>query len=117
MNYADKEYYRNEYNGKLSDERFKSLINKASRIIDNNINRELDEEKFKKLDERVQEKVKYTVCALSDLLGKREDTNKNVSSISIDGVSKTYKTMTEAEFNEEKKEILSFLPIELTRLW
>lgn len=117
MNYADYNYYKNEYKGNLSAERFNALLKKASIIIDKNINRELDKEKFSDLSARVQDRVKYVLCALVDLLEKKEKNNKNISSISIDGVSKTYKTITEKEFSEEKKQCLAYLPDELTSWW
>lgn len=117
MNYADFNYYKTEYKGTLSAEKFNALLKKASVIIDENINRELDKEKFSDLSARVQDRVKYVLCTLVDLLDKKEKSNKDISSISIDGVSKTYKTITENEYRERKIEVLRFLPEELTKLW
>ena len=41
--------------------------------------------------------------------------NKKISSYSIDGVSKTFKIMSNDEYISSKKEILKYLPDELTK--
>jgi len=116
MVYANYEYYKEKYFGTLPENSFNSLILKASREIDNNVNTRLSQEVIDKLPEEAQERLKYTTCALTDLLHiKQENSERKVSSISIDGVSKTFKTNSNSETKREKKEILKGLPIELTR--
>lgn len=115
MKYVDYTYYVTEYQGNIPAEEFESLLIKASREIDNNINTELTETKINNLSERAQEKFKQTVCALCDLIYKKEIfSNRKLTSYSIDGVSKTYKTFSDEEYRKEKKDILEGLPIELT---
>lgn len=116
MIYTDSNYYINEYRGNLSVTKFNSLVKKASLIIDDNINRELDEEKFNKLSDKAQDRIKYTACALIDFLAEQEK-SKNVASISIDGVSKTYKTMTNDDYRKKRNEVLNYLPKELVEMW
>ena len=60
--------------------------------------------------------MKYTACALVDFINKKqENESKKVSSISIDGVNKSYKTLSFEDMKKEKIEILKSLPDELTR--
>lgn len=116
MVYADYNYYKNEYKGTLPEDSFNSIVLKASREIDNNINTRLTQEKMNNLPIEAQEQLKYTVCALVDLIYKKQErNNKEVNSISIDGISKTFKTMSDDEYKNSKNEILKFLPNELTR--
>lgn len=116
MLYADYNYYTNEYIGELSDETFKSQIPKASKIIDRNINTVLDEIKISKLSKKAQDELKYTACALVDLLEHKNKSDKiKVSSLSIDGVSKTFKNISEEEYKASIKNALGYLPDELTR--
>lgn len=103
-NYADYEFYANEYKGKLDATLFNSLLIEASLIVRNNINRELSEE-------NIPYEVKWVTCAMIEAL-KEENGKGNVSSISIDGVSKTYSNVC---FEEKKRKILNYLPNELTR--
>ena len=50
-----------------------------------------------------------------DLISKKsESDNKKIDSISIDGVSKKFKTIAEKEYSQSKRNILNNLPIELT---
>ena len=57
-----------------------------------------------------------TACALIDLIFRKEQSdNKKLSSLSIDGVNKTFKVLSNDEYKKSKKEILDNLPIELTR--
>ncbi len=115
MVYTDYEYYSKTFHGKKTEEDFNSLVLKASREIDNNINTRLNEEKINNLPIEAQDQLKYTACALVDLLAKKQTSdNKNVSSISIDGVSKSFKDFVKSDFDIEKKEILKCLPNELT---
>lgn len=116
MVYADYKYYNEEYKGTLPESSFDSIILKASREIDNNINTRLNNNKVNNLQEEAQEQLKYTACALVDFINKKqEDESKKVSSISIDGVNKSYKTLSFEDMKKEKIEILKSLPDELTR--
>ena len=116
MVYANYEYYSKEYFGVLPEDSFNSLVLKASREIDKNINTRLNEEKIDSLPKEAQEQLKYTACALIDLISKKQTSdNKKVSSISIDGVNKSFKDFTETDYDVKKKEILECLPDELTR--
>lgn len=111
MTYADYEYYENTYNGTLSSGLFSSLIVKASKEIDRNVNIELTEEIIDELTEAEQDNLQYVACELCDLINVQN--TSGVSSISIDGVSKTYKT--QEELTKNKKNILDNLPQSLTR--
>lgn len=116
MVYADYEYYLKKYFGTLPEDSFNSLILKASREIDTNVNTRLNQTKINNLKEEAQEQLKYTACALVDLIYKKQECdNKKISSYSIDGVSKTFKIMSNDEYISSKKEILKYLPDELTK--
>lgn len=106
INYADYNYYVETYKGNLSQALFNSLIIKASRIIDKNVNRKITSEDLEDYEE-----IKYVACELCDKLNTIS--NSNVSSISIDGVSKTYKNNT--EISKDINDVLDNLPIELVR--
>lgn len=115
MKYVDYTYYVEKYQGDTPGEKFESLLIKASREIDNNINTELTDTKVSNLRKRAQDKLKYTVCALIDLIYKKEtNSSRKVTSISIDGVSKNFKTFSDEDYKKEKSEILKGLPDELT---
>lgn len=115
MVYADYEYYQNNYFGTLPEELFNSQVLKASREIDKNINTILNDEIINSLSEKAQDQLKYTACALTDLIySKGQSDNKKLSSLSIDGVSKTFKSVSIAQYNMSRKDILSNLPDELT---
>lgn len=116
MVYVDYDYYLKKYYGTLPEDSFKSLVLKASREIDKNVNSRLTEEKIKGLSNEAQDQLQYTACALIDLIyRKQENENKKISSYSIDGVSKTFKVITNEEYKASKREILECLPDELTR--
>ena len=116
MVYANYEYYSKEYFGVLPEDSFNSLVLKASREIDNNINTRLTEEKIKNLSEEAQEQLKYTACALTDLMfRKQECDDKKITSYSIDGVNKTFKLLSNEEYKSSKSEALANLPDELTK--
>lgn len=116
MVYADYNYYLDEYNGTLPEDSFDSLVLKASREIDRNVNTRLNQEKINNLPEEAQEQLKYTTCALTDLiLKKQESDSKKLSSISIDGVNKTFKLLSDLDYSRSRKDILRNLPEELTR--
>lgn len=112
MVYADYEYYKDKYLGTLPENSFNSLILKSSRLIDNNVNTRLTETIINSLAEEAQEQLKYTACALVDLISKKEESK--LSSFSIDGVSKTFKQVSEEEYKTSKREILTCLPDKLT---
>ena len=115
MVYTDYKYYKEKYFGTLPEDSFNSLVLKASREIDNNINTRLTEEKIKNLPEEAQEQLKYTACAFIDLIFNKETSDsKKVTSISIDGVSKTFKNLSDDDFVSKKNDILKSLPDELT---
>ena len=116
MVYADYYYYEVNYGGTIPDEdSFDSLVLKASREIDKNINTRLTKTKINNLPKEAQEQLKYTACALIDLINKKEESlNKKVTSYSIDGVSKTFKVLSDEEYIKSKKEIIACLPDELT---
>ena len=91
-NYADYEFYKNEYKqGSLSVDLFSKLIIKASRDIDLYVNRELTPYVINNLSDRDKWKLKYTACVLCDYFngnGSIVDGDElNGKSISIDGVS------------------------------
>ena len=116
MVYADYEYYKEKYFGTLPENSFNSQILKASREIDNNVNTRLTQNIIDNLQEEAQEQLKYTACALTDLISKKQESeNIKLSSISIDGVSKSFKTRSTNEYKSSKRDILNFLPDELTR--
>ena len=116
MVYADYKYYIEEYFGTLPEDSFNSLVLKASREIDRNVNTRLNQEIINNLSKKAQEQLKYTACALTDLMTKKQESeNSKLSSISIDGVSKSFKTLSVSEYRSNKKEILRNLPDELTR--
>lgn len=116
MVYVDYDYYLSKYFGTLPKSSFNSLVLKASREIDNNINTRLTQGKIDNLPDEAQEQLKYTACALVDLISrKQESENKKISSYSIDGVSKTFKTISNDEYKNSKREVLKSLPDELTK--
>lgn len=107
INYADYEFYIETYEGKLSQDLFDSIIPKASRSIDKAVNKKIEESD-------ITDKVKFVTCELVDYLYSKNKRN-NVSTIIIDGVHKTFKDKTSNEERRELREILSGLPLELTR--
>ena len=116
MVYADYEYYLEKYFGTLPENSFNSLILKASREIDKNVNTRLTQIKINYLPQEAQEQLKYTACALVDLIYKKQESDgKKISSFSIDGVSKTFKSFSDEEYKSSKREVLKYLPDELTR--
>lgn len=116
MKYADYSYYLLEYKGKLQEIFFDSLIIKASREIDKNVNTRLTETKINNLPKEAQEQLKYTACALVDLINKKQESeNKKISSFSIDGVSKSFNILSNNDYINSKKDIINCLPDELTK--
>ena len=113
INYADYEFYMNTYKGSLSNDLFNSLIVKASRELDTYVNREITEDDLDNVENNFGYKIKYTTCLLLDYLNTEKTSKGAVKSISIDGVSKTIKGLS--EIKEDKKKIVENLPHELTR--
>ena len=106
INYADYQYYTDVYKGSLSQTLFNSLIIKASREIDKYVNRKITLEDLDNYKE-----IKYVACELCDKLNTIS--NNNVSHISIDGVSKTFKNSKEIQ--KELADVIDNLPEELLR--
>lgn len=116
MLYADYIYYISTYNGTLSETLFNSLIVKASREIDKNVNCELTDDIIATLSKAEQNSLKHVACELADLLNRKVNSdNSRINSISIDGVSKSYKSISNEDYKTSKLEILNSLPQELTR--
>ena len=121
INYADYEFYKNEYKGSLSVDLFNSLIIKASREIDKNVNKKLTETNIKMLLKDEQWQLKYVACELCDFLknsgGNSGKYSFGADSISIDGVSisKGSNIKSETQINKDKKSILGELPLSLIR--
>lgn len=115
MVYADYEYYKDKYFGTLPENSFNSLILKASRRIDRNVNTRLTENVINNLSKEAREQLKDTACALADLINRKEQSNsRKLSSFSIDGVSKTFNMLTNDVYRSSEKDILDNLPDELT---
>lgn len=116
LNYADYSFYSgNNYKGMLNESLFNSLIPKASREIDKVVNRDIKEAD---LNASYGNKIKFVACELVDFLNKYDNGNYsmgNVSSITIDGVHKTYVAASKSEISQEKANIYNGLPHELTR--
>lgn len=116
MLYADYIYYNETYRGTLSETLFNSLIVKASREIDKNVNCELTNDIITTLSEAEQNSLKHVACELTDLLNRKINSdNKQVTSIVIDGVRKDYKAISSEDYKTSKLEILDSLPTTLTR--
>lgn len=116
MVYVNYSYYANEYLGTLPEDSFNSLVLKASREIDKNINTRLNQNIIDNLPEKAQDQLQYAACALIDLINKKQiSDSQNVNSISIDGVSKNFKSITNDDYRSAKKEIFADLPLELIR--
>lgn len=113
INYADYEFYTNTYKGSLSGDLFNSLIGKTSREIDTYVNREITEDDLNNEERNFGYKIKYTTCLLLDYMNSQTKINGAVESISIDGVSKTMKSLSDIE--KDKQKIVNNLPQELTR--
>ncbi|MFA5408932.1 MAG: hypothetical protein WC343_09215 [Bacilli bacterium] len=120
MEYADYDYYIDDYKGSLSFSLFSSNILKASKQIDKNINVTLTQEIIDILSEKDQDKLQYATCEMVDLVyayNTITTTASGLTSLSIDGVSKTYKSAEELkrELGIKQREIVEGLPQELMR--
>lgn len=116
-NYANYDFYSNEYNGTLSIDLFNSLIVKASRDIDRNVNCVLSDEKLNSLKPEEMYKLQYTACELVDFMNTygTDSTRGKANSISIDGVSINRSNGADEEKEKSKKRIYDNLPQSLTR--
>lgn len=105
---VDYSYYTDEYSGTLVNERdFSFFSKKAMREIQRNCNRQL-------CPCDITDEVSYVACELIDYLYVNDKPiKKNLSSVSVDGVSESYNS-TE-DLKSQKKKILNGLPQELTR--
>lgn len=117
--YADYDFYINEYKGTLSEQLFNSYIVKASKDIERNVNINLNEDVFENLNPDEQEKISYVACQLCDYFNNYGGSTGEGSpnSFSIDGVSVTqnsYASSSES-YNVKLKRIYEDLPHELTR--
>ena len=107
--YADHDFYQNTYKGSLDISLFNSLIPKASHEIDKAVNRELKEAD-------ITDEVKFVACELVDYLNDYKGTaSGNVTSIAIDGVSKSYAGKSIKDYKADIKNITDGLPLELIR--
>lgn len=110
-NYADYDFYENQYKGSISIDLFDSLIVKASRDIDRNINRELTDKVINELSDNDKWKLKYVACELVDFIDETE--TGSATSISLDGVS--ISQLSSTEIKQNKRKIYDNLPLLLTR--
>lgn len=108
---ADYDFYTTKYKGQLSSDLFDNLIPKASFVIKKNVNRPIVEE------DSQNEDVEMVACELVDFLKEHDVTlsGKNVQSITMGKVSKTYNNLTKEEIEVEKVKILDKLPLEMIR--
>lgn len=113
MTYADYTYYQGTYKGSLSEPLFSFYIVKASKTIDRNVNRKITQ---KDIDNDKNNNIKYVACELCDYLEKYDKSNnKEITSYSIDGVSKSYKIISKQEHISNIELILDNLPHDLRR--
>lgn len=108
MNYADYSFYQNDYKGQLTADLFYSYITKASFLIDDVANVEIDVEV---LLEKENYRLKMVTCELVDYLNQSDSTfNNELISLSVDGVSKSFKQVTNKENSNNISAILDRLP-------
>ncbi len=109
IEYTDYKYYQEIYKGSLSVDLFNFSVKKASATIKGMLNQEIYEPY---LDE-----VQYATCMLIDGINDKNEATKNLSSVSVDGVSESYKTNLEIEtaYGTLLNEVENILPHELTR--
>jgi hypothetical protein len=120
MEYTDYEYYQDTYKGSLNENSFNSYILKASKEINKNINIVLTQDIIDILSESDQDKLQYATCEMVDLLNEYNtilNTARDVKSLSIDGVSKSYEDMSDIrnEYGIKIRAVADDLPQELTR--
>lgn len=116
-NYADYEFYAEEYKGSLSVDLFNFLIIKASRDIDRNINCKLNEDILNSLSEDDKYKIKYVACELVDYINNfgSNSSSGRANSIKLDGVAINRDTKSEVTIIKNKSQIYDNLPHNLTR--
>lgn len=117
MNYADYGFYIETYKGSLSNDLFNSLIVKASREIDRNVNCDITIDVIDNLRDIDKYKLQYVACELVDYFNEN-GTNASggrASSISIDGVSINKGNSSDSQLMTSKKNIINNLPNELVR--
>lgn len=108
MNHADYSFYLNDYKGQLTASLFNSYIPKASFLIDDVVSAEID---LDVLTEKEKYKLNMVACELVDYLNQSKSTfNNELSSISVDGVSKSFKQVTNKEYKNNISNILDKLP-------
>lgn len=116
-NYADYEFYAEEYKGSLSVDLFNFLIIKASRDIDRNINCKLNADVINSLSEEDQYKIKYVACELVDYINNfgGNSSRGKANEIRLDGVAITRNNKSESMTIKNKSQIYDNLPHNLTR--
>lgn len=115
--YAEYDFYINEYKGNLSNDLFETLIVKASRDIDRNVNCRLTQDLLNSLSEDELYQLQYTACELVDYINTygSNSSNGKANSISIDGVSINRGSKTTEVQKKAKNQIYDNLPHILTR--
>ena len=115
-NYADYNFYQNDYKGSLSETLFNRFITEASVEIRNYINTEIADEVIEELTDEEYFRFQYAVCSLCDFLNKNGTvaSKGSANSISIDGVSISGGTSGDS-YESSKAKILDSLPQKLTR--
>lgn len=105
---VDYSYYTTNYGGTLVKQNdFSFFSKKALKEVERNCNRQLCE-----CD--ITDDVKYVMCELIDYLySNKKVLEKNLSSVSVDGVSEAYNSVD--DLKAQKSKILNGLPQELTR--
>lgn len=89
MNYADKIYYENTYNGKIIPaDKIEEKLKEASEHIDTLTYNRIVARKFENLTKFQQDIVQRVVCKLADFEYENEDLLKSIiTNYSINGVS------------------------------
>lgn len=89
--YADLEYYRNTYGGKLPDEEAEKALKQASRHIDILTYRRIAGMGFENLTPFQQETVKEVTCMMADFESANASMiNSLINSYSLNGASITF---------------------------
>lgn len=89
MSYANVDYYKNTYKGKMDDETAEIMLSRASDIVDQLAYGRIQGRGFSNLTEYQQTQIKKAVCSQADYMHELEMFPENVSSYSINGVSIT----------------------------
>lgn len=109
IEYTNYEYYQEIYKGSLSVDLFNFNVKKASATIKGMLNQ--------KIYEPYLDEVQYATCMLIDGINAKNEATRNLASVSVDGVSESYKSNLEIEsaYNTLLKEVENILPHDLTR--